>query len=85
VNRSANPTQVFADGKLPAVSFTDVTVSYSIKHGNSSAQFFLTAQNVFDKVAPLAAGPGAIGFGFPVAQGDDVVGRYMTAGVRFNF
>ncbi len=83
--RSANPTLVFRDGKIPAVSFTDLTVSYRVKRDESQAQFFFTVQNLFNKVSPLAAGAGSIGFSYPVVNGDDVIGRYYTAGVRFGF
>jgi outer membrane receptor protein involved in Fe transport len=72
----------FADGMLAAAAFTDLTVSYSV---NRSLQAFLNVQNLFDTPPiPWASAGGSVqpnylgGF----AQGDDILGRYFTLGLR---
>jgi iron complex outermembrane receptor protein len=76
----------FVDPKVPAAGYTDVTVTYDMRAGAGNAQLYLNIKNLFNKAPdPFAstgasAIPGVFG-GF--AQGDDIIGRYFTVGVRF--
>jgi len=87
--RSSDPTQVFAAPRVAARAFTDVTFSYTLKPfgGRRQAQIFLTIQNLFDQAPYPFVNTGAPstvpGFFVPVTNGDDPIGRYLTAGVRF--
>ncbi len=89
--RSSNPTQVFAEGKIPAIAYTDLNVSYKFGHASSSAkpfETFLSVENLFNKQPALFLGSGLAGapdFTYPAPRDQDVVGRYFTAGVRARF
>jgi outer membrane receptor protein involved in Fe transport len=80
-----DPTVVYAIPDVPSVAYTDLT--FSLKFGESSRyDAFLSIQNLFDKQPPIYIQPGSAGvpnFSFPATTGDDVIGRYMTAGIRF--
>ena len=80
-----DPTVVYAIPDVASVAYTDVT--FSLKFGeNSRYDAFLSVQNLFDKQPPIYIAPGSAGvpgFSFPATTGDDVIGRYMTAGFRF--
>jgi outer membrane receptor protein involved in Fe transport len=80
---NADPTIVYkVDGDLPAVAYTNATVSYKMGQAN----YFASVQNLFDK-QPTPYGafggastvPGLFG-GF--YNGEDTIGRYYTVGVR---
>jgi outer membrane receptor protein involved in Fe transport len=80
----ASPLVVFSGAPVKAVSFTNVNVAYAPKVGAAKLEVFLNVQNVFNTDPPQAGfwgnqGPG--GFG-EFVQGDDVIGRYYTAGLR---
>jgi outer membrane receptor protein involved in Fe transport len=88
--RSSDPSQIFAEEyrRVAARAYTDVTVAYRVGlPRDSSAQIFLTVQNLFDKQPAPFVNTGAAstvpGFFVPATNGDDPIGRYFTAGVRF--
>ena len=82
LKQSGNPTLVFANGKVPSATFTDLTLTIKPE---KRFEMFLSVQNLFDKEAPVfistffAAAPS---FFYPAVNDDDIVGRYFTAGVR---
>lgn len=87
LKQSGNSLLVFADPKVPAVAYTDLTLTFKPNKG-SNAELFFSAENLFDKKAPVyisTAFSGNPNFYYPAANGDDVIGRYMTAGVRLKF
>ena len=64
----------------------DMNLSYDINRGKSNTELFMSVQNVFNKAAPLYESTGTAanpGFAYPITRGDDVIGRYFTAGFRF--
>ncbi len=83
----ADRTLVFNIPDVPSVAYTDIT--FTAFFGRSKdKQFFLSVQNVFDKNPPVYLTSGTSGtpaFSFPAVSGDDIIGRYMTAGVRLKF
>jgi outer membrane receptor protein involved in Fe transport len=86
--QSGNPTLVYSDPKIPAAAFTDLTLSYQATAEFGKAEFFLSIQNLFDKTAPVyisTAYASSPGFYYPAVNGDDIVGRYFTMGVRAKF
>jgi outer membrane receptor protein involved in Fe transport len=82
-----NPTVIYALPKVHSVAYTDVTVARRFG-AESRVEAFLSVQNLFDKAPPLYLTNGTSGtpnFSFPATTGDDVIGRYMTAGVKLKF
>ena len=85
LKQNGTASLVFATGKVPAVAYTDINLNYKI---SKAVSIFFNVQNLFDKAPPPfastggSAQPNYLG-GF--AQGDDIEGRYFTAGVRLRF
>jgi outer membrane receptor protein involved in Fe transport len=72
--------------KIPAYSYTDISVHYEMDIGSASFTPFLTIENLFDKRPPIIGTIASVpGLFFPSAPGFDIVGRYFTAGIRANF
>lgn len=85
--RDATRSLVFSDGKVPSVAYTDITLTFFIGK-DKRKQIFFNVQNLFDKNPPpyLTAGTsGTPAFSFPATSGDDIIGRYLTAGAKFKF
>jgi outer membrane receptor protein involved in Fe transport len=89
-----NNTQVFGPGQTfyaqpyyPSFSTTDFTLTrrFTMDNGAVLSAYF-NVQNAFDSVPPYTVGssgnPGSIFGGIP--QGEDVMGRYFTIGIRGN-
>jgi iron complex outermembrane receptor protein len=76
---------VYNFGKVPSVAYTDMNVNYKVAN---FATLFFNVQNLFDKEPPPFASNGASSqFNYlgGYAQGDDIEGRYFTAGFRLRF
>ena len=72
----------FADGKVPAIGYTDVTATYDLSKRVSVS---LNIQNLFNANPPAYASAGGSlqpNYLGGYAQGDDIVGRYFTLGLR---
>lgn len=71
---------------LPAKAFTDLTLTFDFADGrtNSKHELFLNVSNLFDTKPSVLASP-LPGFGTYVTNGEDVVGRAFTVGVRSKF
>ncbi|MDB5675175.1 MAG: putative Outer rane cobalamin receptor protein [Sphingomonas bacterium] len=85
--RSENPTLVFVDPPLGSQFYVDLNIEQEVKAGGVRAAFFFNVNNLFDRqprISPSTTRPNP-GTGNPAVAGDDVLGRYFTAGVRFNF
>jgi iron complex outermembrane recepter protein len=83
----ANRSLVFAIPDVPSVAYTDLTVAF-FPGQDRGKQIFFSVQNLFNKAPPpylLSATSGTPAFSFPANSGDDIIGRYLTAGVRFKF
>ncbi|HTM78544.1 MAG TPA: TonB-dependent receptor, partial [Devosia sp.] len=77
----------YAQSRYGSFSTTDFTLTRKIALDNGAAmQVYFNVQNAFDSVPPYTVGssgnPGSIFGGIP--QGEDVMGRYFTIGVRGN-
>jgi len=83
LGRDFNPNVVWAQGRLPWISYTDVSASVDIGSKKFMTMFF-NVQNLFDQQPRIYSlyNSFLINFRSPIAAGDDVVGRYFTAGVR---
>lgn len=73
------------DNTIPAVFYTDLTVKYRLEISNREFELFGTINNLFDKDPPLAAQSIASLQRYSNFALYDVIGRYLTAGVRFKF
>jgi outer membrane receptor protein involved in Fe transport len=86
MKQSGDPTLVFAAPKVPSVAYTDLTLTYATKlAGARSLEAFVSVQNLFDRVSPVWVNSSTPGFFYPVAKGDDLVGRNYTVGARVRF
>jgi iron complex outermembrane receptor protein len=77
-------TQIYTNyPNNPNVAYTDVNVSY--KFGDAQQyDGFVTVQNLFNKQPPLVADSANPGLQFPTNRAMyDVIGRYVTVGIRF--
>jgi iron complex outermembrane recepter protein len=80
-------TLVFDIPDVPAVAYTDITFTANVGE-KKDKQIFFSVQNLFDKNPPVYLTAGTSGtpaFSFPTTSGDDILGRYFTAGVRLKF
>jgi len=85
---TGNPTQYFASPPLPAIFYHDVSLDYAFKAAGHPAHMFLTVDNLLDqapRIWPGTNSSAAPGSSVPTAAGDDLVGRYFTAGVRMKY
>jgi iron complex outermembrane recepter protein len=72
------------DNDVSAVFYTDLTLGYSLG-ADRGTQLYLTVNNALDKEPPMTP-IGTLGTFYPTNSTlYDVVGRYFTAGVKFNF
>jgi outer membrane receptor protein involved in Fe transport len=83
--------RVFRDRDYdPATSYTNLTLSYLIKHGAGQTQVYFNVQNLFNKQPEVSyaganSSPGVGLAGFFPPNGDDIVGRYYTLGFRYRY
>jgi iron complex outermembrane receptor protein len=84
---SADPTQVTTGG-VKSFATTNLNIDYKIKLASGALDLYFNVQNVFNKIPPGAnfsgtqQNPGMFG-GFAI--GDDPVGRYFAAGLRYTY
>lgn len=72
------------DNDVGAVFYTDITLGYSLG-ADRATQLYLTVNNALDKDPPIVP-IGTLGTFYPTNPTlYDVVGRYFTAGFKFNF
>ncbi|WP_206243556.1 TonB-dependent receptor domain-containing protein [Novosphingobium terrae] len=69
------------------VAYTDANIGYDFTHGSGVITAFISVQNVFNVNPPVYTIGSAAFANFipPVFQGDSIMGRYFTGGVRFKF
>jgi outer membrane receptor protein involved in Fe transport len=75
----------YSGSPIKSIAYTNLNVTYTPKIGTGKLDLFLNVQNLFNTEPPQAGfwgNPNPGGFG-EVLAGDDVIGRYLTAGVRF--
>jgi iron complex outermembrane receptor protein len=86
-SRSENSTLVFADPPLPSQFYVDFNIEQEVKVARGGVALFFNVNNLFDsdpRISPATTRPNP-GTGNAAVSGDDVLGRYFTAGVRFHF
>ncbi len=89
VKRSGDPTVFYADPMLPSTFYTDVNLSYDFTlPAGVQLQTFMNVGNLFDRqprISPAANRSTIPGTAVPAVSGDDLIGRYYTAGIRVHF
>jgi len=82
------PGQYFAQGPLPAYTVSDLNVNYHFTAQGHLLNLFFNVQNLFHaqpRIAPSITFSGIPGFGSSAFAGDDLIGQYFTAGVKFRY
>jgi hypothetical protein len=73
---------------LPAIFYNDVSLNYAFKAAGHTARMFLAVDNLLNqapRIWPGTNSSAAPGSSVPTTAGDDLVGRYFTAGVRMKY
>jgi len=87
--RSSDPLAVYALDKVPAYYTTDITFTYNMQMLGGENQVFLNIQNLFNREPPPhgnVGGPSSVpGLFLATTNGDDIMGRYFTAGFRMKY
>ncbi len=84
------PEKVLVQPYDPATTYTNLTLTYKPKVSSGRVEVYLNVQNLFNKdpevyYAGANSSPGVGLGGFFPPNGDDIVGRYYTLGVRLHF
>jgi outer membrane receptor protein involved in Fe transport len=77
---------VYAQNKVGAVAYTDLSLTYDVKSARNTFQFFTTVNNLFDRgypIVPIGSNPGLAVSTFRSVY--DVTGTYITTGVRIKY
>ena len=75
----------FVDNKVEPVWYTDVNLGWKFNTFGGDSEFFVSAQNVFNRKAPAFVPTGTFP-DIPTSRAVyDVIGRYVTVGVRSKF
>jgi hypothetical protein len=80
--------QVFAQPALGAYSLSDVNLNYRFKVDEHAFDIFFNVQNLFNtppQIAPSLQLSAVPGLGSPISIGEDGIGRYFTAGLKFQY
>lgn len=87
--RDADPVQVWAEGPVPARTYTDLTFSYDINALGGTNQVFFNVQNLFNTAPAVHGNTGGSssvpGLFLATTNGHDIIGRYFTVGFRSRF
>ena len=76
----------YVDNHLPAVFYTDLNLSQEIDGLGGTATFFATVNNLFNRKGPFFVTDQNPATQLPTARAIyDIVGRYITVGVRTRF
>jgi hypothetical protein len=87
-NRSGTPGQSFAEPALGAYTLSDVNLNYRFKVDEHAFDIFFNVQNLFNtppQIAPSLQFSAIPGLGNPISSDEDGIGRYLTAGVKFQY
>jgi iron complex outermembrane receptor protein len=86
VGQNDNTQFIYAQPTVKATRYTDLATSYTFEvFGHSSLSAFFSIQNLFNLQPPVTANgtPASISnLITPYVTGDDLVGRYFTAGIK---
>ncbi len=76
---------VYTDNNhVPAVFYTDITLSRDVTVGGAKTQLFVSVENLFNRNPPVDVVP-PIQVSSPTNAVYDRIGRYITGGIKFKF
>jgi iron complex outermembrane receptor protein len=82
-SQASEPTIIFTQPHVNSVNYIDLNVERKFKVDDAELSAYLTVQNIFNTLSPVYSNTsGAPGIYYPVPDGEDVMGRYFTIGVR---
>jgi hypothetical protein len=87
-NRTGTPGLYFADPPLGAYTLSDLNLNYRFNVEGHRFDAFFNVQNLFNtppQIAPSVQLSGIAGLGNPASPGEDGIGRYFTAGLKFQW
>jgi iron complex outermembrane receptor protein len=85
MHRTRNPTIIYVNNDVRSTTYVDLTVDYRFQAYGGDMTAFVSANNLFNEIAPLI-GNGQPSQQYPTNQAlYDVVGTYITAGLRYSF
>lgn len=70
--------------RIPAIAYTDLTIEKKLRMFGGKQSLFVTVNNLFDQAPPISGG-NPTSFSLPADQAYDLIGRYISAGIRFQF
>lgn len=75
----------YAQNRVPGFSTTDFTLTrkFTLDNGTAMSAYF-NVQNAFNSIPPDVTGSSGNPGGISVPQGEDLMGRYFTIGIRGN-
>jgi outer membrane receptor protein involved in Fe transport len=81
------PPQIFAKPRVSSFTTVDINVSKHVRaQSGAEMELYFSVQNIGNQTPPIITGSsGNPGAGIPTPQGEDVMGRYFTIGVRGSF
>jgi iron complex outermembrane receptor protein len=84
---NSNPTVVQGGPNIRSIGYTNLGVNFDVPNGANKFEFFMNISNLFNTNPPQAGfwgnpNPGQFG---EFVLGDDILGRYYTAGVKVKF
>jgi iron complex outermembrane recepter protein len=83
-----DPTQVWVNNRIGAFATTNINLAWDVEGGRGEMQFYVNVQNLFNAIPPVGGFSGngtRAGLRDGYSLGDDVRGRYFTAGVKLKF
>jgi hypothetical protein len=81
-----SPPQTYLQPRIASFTTLDLNIDKTFEIDNTSMDLYFTVQNAFNATPPVAVGGGGNpGLNYPGPQGEDVIGRYFTIGVRGAF
>jgi len=73
----------YVQNRIPSVLYTDLSAIYRMKAGGADLELFGTANNLFNKKAPIIPTSTSPGLAYPTLRSAyDIIGTYVTVGVR---
>jgi outer membrane receptor protein involved in Fe transport len=85
--RTQNPTQFYRgdENNIPSRTYVDTTIGYDFAVSGVDLEAYLTVNNLFNRTAPIFA-PGCQPTQcYPTDTIYDIMGRYYSVGLRFDF
>jgi iron complex outermembrane recepter protein len=88
LKQHGSPVLFFNLGKMPPAWYSDLTLTYRANPAGGNADLYLNVMNLFNRQPDHWAASGAnaqIGSLGGYIPGDDIIGRYFTAGLRLRY